>query len=206
MSRRSPSTVRRHRHKIGTRLLMASCGRDREEVRPEDLEVRLSNLGAEASRNDALASNRSACARYYVETKEDVLIDVGAQGRRARARAAGSTAPNAERPVRPRSSYHGRGDRPAATAGLGAGIEHVVRRDRRRGRGGRPRHGPQSVVASQVELHAPFGGVVPEIASRAHVELVHPVIDRTRSSTPVSTLDDIDAYAGARAARGSRAR
>ena len=28
-----------------------------------------------------------------------------------------------------------------------------------------------SVVSSQVELHARFGGVVPEIASRAHVEL-----------------------------------
>lgn len=33
-----------------------------------------------------------------------------------------------------------------------------------------------SVVSSQVELHARFGGVVPEIASRAHVELVGPVV------------------------------
>jgi N6-L-threonylcarbamoyladenine synthase len=33
-----------------------------------------------------------------------------------------------------------------------------------------------SVVASQVDLHARFGGVVPEIASRAHLELVNPVI------------------------------
>ncbi len=33
-----------------------------------------------------------------------------------------------------------------------------------------------SVVSSQVDLHARFGGVVPEIASRAHVELVGPVI------------------------------
>ena len=32
------------------------------------------------------------------------------------------------------------------------------------------------VVASQVDLHARFGGVVPEIASRAHVEAIHPVI------------------------------
>jgi N6-L-threonylcarbamoyladenine synthase len=36
-----------------------------------------------------------------------------------------------------------------------------------------------SVVSSQVELHAQFGGVVPEIASRAHVELVVPVIARS---------------------------
>ena len=31
-----------------------------------------------------------------------------------------------------------------------------------------------SVVSSQVDLHARFGGVVPEIASRAHVELLTP--------------------------------
>lgn len=33
-----------------------------------------------------------------------------------------------------------------------------------------------SVIASQADLHAPFGGVVPEIASRAHVELINSVI------------------------------
>ena len=36
-----------------------------------------------------------------------------------------------------------------------------------------------SVVASQDELHERFGGVVPEIASRAHVERILPVIDET---------------------------
>lgn len=35
-----------------------------------------------------------------------------------------------------------------------------------------------SVVSSQIELHATFGGVVPEIASRAHLELLNPVIAR----------------------------
>ena len=34
-----------------------------------------------------------------------------------------------------------------------------------------------SVVASQDKLHERFGGVVPEIASRAHVERILPVID-----------------------------
>jgi N6-L-threonylcarbamoyladenine synthase len=33
-----------------------------------------------------------------------------------------------------------------------------------------------SIVSSQVDLHARFGGVVPEIASRAHVELIGPVV------------------------------
>ncbi|MEY2958962.1 MAG: putative O-sialoglycoprotein endopeptidase [Actinomycetota bacterium] len=35
-----------------------------------------------------------------------------------------------------------------------------------------------SVVSSQVEIHAEFGGVVPEIASRAHVEALNPVVAR----------------------------
>ena len=35
-----------------------------------------------------------------------------------------------------------------------------------------------SVVASQIDLHAEFGGVVPELASRAHVELITPIIDQ----------------------------
>ena len=33
-----------------------------------------------------------------------------------------------------------------------------------------------SVVSTQIALHAPFGGVVPEIAGRAHVERIVPVI------------------------------
>jgi N6-L-threonylcarbamoyladenine synthase len=35
-----------------------------------------------------------------------------------------------------------------------------------------------SVVASQVDLHTSFGGVVPELASRAHVEVITPVVTR----------------------------
>jgi N6-L-threonylcarbamoyladenine synthase len=35
-----------------------------------------------------------------------------------------------------------------------------------------------SVVSSQIDLHVPYGGVVPEIASRAHLELLNPVIAR----------------------------
>ena len=34
-----------------------------------------------------------------------------------------------------------------------------------------------SVVSSQVETHARFGGVVPEIAGRAHLELLLPVVE-----------------------------
>lgn len=49
-----------------------------------------------------------------------------------------------------------------------------------------------SVVSSQVDLHARFGGVVPEIASRAHVELLTPVIARALVEAGI-TDDRVDA-------------
>jgi N6-L-threonylcarbamoyladenine synthase len=51
-----------------------------------------------------------------------------------------------------------------------------------------------SVVASQDKLHQRFGGVVPEIASRAHVERILPVIDEALRRAEIS-LDDLDAIA-----------
>ncbi len=51
-----------------------------------------------------------------------------------------------------------------------------------------------SVVASQDELHGRFGGVVPEIASRAHLERIVPVIDEALRRAEL-TLDDLDAVA-----------
>jgi N6-L-threonylcarbamoyladenine synthase len=54
-----------------------------------------------------------------------------------------------------------------------------------------------SVVASQVDLHARYGGVVPEIASRAHVELICDVIEQSLVEAGAS-LDDIDAVAAVR--------
>lgn len=50
------------------------------------------------------------------------------------------------------------------------------------------------VVHSQVELHAEYGGVVPELASRDHLTNARPVIDRALSDAGVS-LSDIDAVA-----------
>ena len=51
-----------------------------------------------------------------------------------------------------------------------------------------------SVVSSQIELHAPYGGVVPEVASRAHVELVNPVVADALGEAGVE-LGDLDAVA-----------
>ena len=49
-------------------------------------------------------------------------------------------------------------------------------------------------VASSVELHARFGGVVPEVASRAHLEAMVPTMKRALASSGV-TLSDVDAVA-----------
>jgi N6-L-threonylcarbamoyladenine synthase len=51
-----------------------------------------------------------------------------------------------------------------------------------------------SVVASQADVHARYGGVVPEIASRAHVELINDVIAEALVEAG-TTLADIDAVA-----------
>jgi N6-L-threonylcarbamoyladenine synthase len=51
-----------------------------------------------------------------------------------------------------------------------------------------------NVVSSQAELHARFGGVVPEIASRRHLELIVPVI-REALAESGATLDDVDRVA-----------
>jgi len=51
-----------------------------------------------------------------------------------------------------------------------------------------------NVIASSVEEHARFGGVVPEIASRAHLEAIQPTIKKALADAKVS-LSDIDAIA-----------
>ena len=55
-------------------------------------------------------------------------------------------------------------------------------------------HIKSNVVASQAELHAEFGGVVPEIASRRHLELIGPVV-REALNEAETTLDDLDRIA-----------
>ena len=46
-----------------------------------------------------------------------------------------------------------------------------------------------NVVASQIDLHARYGGVVPEIASRAHIEAVNPVIAEALEQAGVAPAD-----------------
>lgn len=51
-----------------------------------------------------------------------------------------------------------------------------------------------NVISSQIELHKLYGGVVPEIASRKHIEKINQVIEQALEDANV-TLEDIDAIA-----------
>src|SRR3954466_2509835 len=51
-----------------------------------------------------------------------------------------------------------------------------------------------NVVASSMDLHVKYGGVVPEIAARSHIELIMPVINQALSDAAL-TWKDIDAIA-----------
>ena len=51
-----------------------------------------------------------------------------------------------------------------------------------------------NVIASQVDLHAQYGGVFPELASRAHVEAIAPVVEQALHNAHVG-WDDLDAIA-----------
>ncbi|HUN21855.1 MAG TPA: tRNA (adenosine(37)-N6)-threonylcarbamoyltransferase complex transferase subunit TsaD [Anaerolineales bacterium] len=51
-----------------------------------------------------------------------------------------------------------------------------------------------NVVASQSDLHAQYGGVFPEVAARAHIETIYPVIEQALRQAHVS-LSDLDALA-----------
>jgi N6-L-threonylcarbamoyladenine synthase len=51
-----------------------------------------------------------------------------------------------------------------------------------------------SIVNSQDDLHSPFGGIVPEMASRRHLERINPVIERALSEAGC-TIGDIDLIA-----------
>lgn len=51
-----------------------------------------------------------------------------------------------------------------------------------------------NIIASQIDVHVLYGGVVPEIASRKHIEVISTVVDSALKEAKV-TFDDIDAVA-----------
>ncbi|MGM0414022.1 MAG: tRNA (adenosine(37)-N6)-threonylcarbamoyltransferase complex transferase subunit TsaD [Bacillota bacterium] len=61
-------------------------------------------------------------------------------------------------------------------------------------------NGPEirsNIVASQIDWHKKFGGVVPEIASRKHLELIEPVIDEAIKKAGIE-YEELDAIAATR--------
>jgi N6-L-threonylcarbamoyladenine synthase len=55
-----------------------------------------------------------------------------------------------------------------------------------------------SLISSQVEIHSRFGGVVPELASRRHMEMIHPIIEEALSQAEIdlSAIDGVAVTAG----------
>ena len=51
-----------------------------------------------------------------------------------------------------------------------------------------------NLLASQIDLHEKFGGVVPEVASRAHVEALNPIVEEALEQAG-SRFDDLDGVA-----------
>ena len=51
-----------------------------------------------------------------------------------------------------------------------------------------------NVVQSQIDIHAEYGGVIPEIAARSHIEAIRPVITEAFSQSGLN-WDDIDGIA-----------
>ena len=56
------------------------------------------------------------------------------------------------------------------------------------------RHVRSNIVSSQIEMHAPFGGVVPELASRQHIRAILPVVETALSEAGASR-NDVDTIA-----------
>src|SRR5262245_36283007 len=51
-----------------------------------------------------------------------------------------------------------------------------------------------SIIASQIQTHAPYGGVVPELASREHLSNIVPVVNQALTDANVG-LSDVDGIA-----------
>ena len=161
---------RRHRSKIGTRLLLVLA---REAIARGatalTLEVRMSNDGAQDLYRRFGFGPVGVRKNYYQEVNEDALVmwvhdidqpeyaELLGSIERTRARARRSST-KARRCV-------------TLVLGIETSCDETAAAVVEDGRFVR-----SSVVSSQVDLHARFGGVVPEVASRAHVELITPVI------------------------------
>ena len=196
------------RRRIGERLLLAMLDLSVDRHAAEaTLEVRLSNLAARRLYEKYGFRPVGIRPRYYSDNQEDALIMTTEPlaspvmvDRVVRLRAALDAAPapvGRARPAHPRGHHRaqsgagGRGRRVSGPLILAiesscdeTGVALVE--------GGRRIHA--NVVASQIALHASTGGIVPEVAARAHLRWIVPALDEALDTAGVR-LPDVDAVA-----------
>ena len=196
---------RYRRRRIGERLLLSllDLSVDRH-AREATLEVRLSNLAARRLYEKYGFRPVGIRPRYYSDNQEDALIMTteplaGAAMRERIAAAPRGARRRAGAVRRPRRHGVARGARPAGarprpergrrvSGRLLLAIESscdetgvALVEDGRRIRA--------NVVASQVALHAPTGGIVPEVAARAHLRWIVPALDEALAAAGVGVAD-----------------
>ena len=185
------------RQHIGGRLLLAFLDLATDRGAHEaTLEVRLSNLPARRLYERFGFRPVGLRPRYYSDNGEDALIMTTDPLADPAMRDADRPAARRDRrraaPVRPDRVPDDRGRR-RVSGRLILAIESscdetgiALIEDGRRS--------VANVVASQVALHAPTGGIVPEVAARAHLRWIAPVLDDAWTDAG-ATWDDVDAVA-----------
>ncbi len=162
-------------HGIGRSLLRTLLDRATEMgALRATLEVRESNLGAIALYQSEGLHTVGVRPGYYADSSEDAVIMWGDLVVRAQAE---------RKPIR----LHTPGSE--VILAIETSCDETAAAVMRGGR-----ELLSSIVASQVDFHARFGGVVPEIASRKHTEAIVGVVDEALSQAGVS-LAEIDALA-----------
>ena len=214
----APAWRRRH---IGERLILAlldlAIGRGAREA---TLEVRLSNLPARRLYEKYGFRPVGIRPRYYSDDNEDALIMTtprprrpgdGDAARHPAGGARGGARTGRARRLGGRSGDRGRARRGGRMSGRGplSGDPRArppARRDARCWRSSRPATRPASRSsragggssprrsASQVALHAATGGIVPEVAARAHLRWIVPALDEVLDAAGLG-LPDLDGVA-----------
>jgi N6-L-threonylcarbamoyladenine synthase/protein kinase Bud32 len=162
-------------HGIGRSLLriLLDCATDMGAQRAT-LEVRESNLGAISLYQSEGLHAVGVRPGYYADTSEDAVIMWGDLRQRALV---------APEPI------HIRNVGAEVILAIETSCDETAAAVMRGGR-----ELLSNVVASQIDFHARFGGVVPEIASRKHAEAIVGVVDEALEHAEM-TLADIDALA-----------
>lgn len=185
------------------RVLLTELRRSGAELGAErlTLEVRPSNAAACALYESEGLREAGSRPGYYADTDEPALIMWGdiAPANEPRPEPAGGVRPEPVRGMRPEPAGIARsaGDPDVLlTLAIETSCDETAAAVMRGGR-----EVVSSVVASQVEFHARFGGVVPEIASRKHTEAIVSVVDEAmmRAGEYLGAgdfgFDDLDAVA-----------